>query len=227
MDWFINNIKNKVPFAYARFNDGEMMAIDQVGSVVARGDQYVDASLSAALLNAIKHKQKNYYIGVPCSLCYPRYNKLANELIGDYELKTLAVVTTNRNWKNFVDTFPAAMQDRKMIWIGGNDQNIDAIKDLGIDIKKAARLPRQNSWDYYRAIYSTMPQYFEPGDVVGISLGPLARILARQWFEQNPEVTFVDMGSNFDPFTRNVRHNCHKGWEQTGFNLAKPCKECN
>ena len=97
MDWFFNNIKDKTPFAYARFNDGEMMAIDQIGAIVARGDQYVDESLSAALTEAIKYKQDNYYIGIPCSKCYPRYNKLANELIGDYKFKTSAVVTTNRN----------------------------------------------------------------------------------------------------------------------------------
>jgi hypothetical protein len=227
MDWFFQNINNKTPFAYARFNDGEMMAIDKIGSIVARGDQYVNESLSVALTEAIKYKQEHYYIGIPCSKCYPEYNKLANELIGDYEFKTSAVVTTNRNWKTFIDLFPEAMSDRNMIWIGGDDQNIQALRDLDLNIIRAARLPRRNSWDYYKHIKEVMPEHFEEGSVVGLSLGPLARVLAREWFEEYPDITFIDMGSNFDPFTRNVRHNCHKGWEETGFNLTAPCEECN
>ena len=227
MDWFLDNLKNKTPFGYARFNDGEMMAIDQIGSVVARGDQYVDDSLSAALTRALEHKQENYYIGIPCPLCYTRYNTLAKDIVGEYDFLTRAVVTTNRNWKRFIDGFPDVMSGRRLIWVCGNDQNIDAIKDLGLDVVKAARVPRKNSWSYYEKLKEALPEYFEEGDVVGISLGPTARILVKDWFEQYKDVTFIDMGSNLDPYTRNVWHNCHKGWDETGFNLTKRCKECN
>lgn len=227
MDWFLDNLKNKVPFAFARFNDGEMMAIDRVGSVVARGDQVVDRSLSEALREAIKHKQENYYVGIPCSMCYPRLNSLANNLVGEYEFLTSAVVTTNRNWKKFIDNFPKAIEDRNLIWIGGNDQDNESLKEIGLRVKKMAKIPRMNSWSYFNTINQMIPQYFEDGDVVGISLGPTARVLARKWFEEYPNITFIDMGSNLDPFTRNVWHNCHKGWKETGFNLTKPCPECN
>ena len=128
MDWFLDNIANKTPFGFARFNDGEMMAIDTVGSVVARGDQVVDESLSLALREALKHKQENYYIGVPCSMCYPSYNQLATSIVGDYEYLTRAVVTTNRNWKKFIDNFPSAASGRRMIWISGNDQDIEPLR---------------------------------------------------------------------------------------------------
>jgi len=32
----IDNLKNNIPFCYVRFNDGEMMGIDRIGSVLAR-----------------------------------------------------------------------------------------------------------------------------------------------------------------------------------------------
>jgi len=227
MEWLLNNLENNIPFAFSRFNDGEMMAIDQVGCVVARGDQYVDQGLSLVLREALEHKQENYYIGIPCSLCYPHYSKLATKIVGDYEHLTLAVIATNRNWKNFIDTFPKVMSGKRLIWVGGNDQNVEAIKNMDIDVAKTALVPRKNSWRHHGQLKKAMPQYFQDGDVVGISLGPTARVLVRQWFEEFPNVTFIDMGSNLDPFTRNVWHNCHKGWEETGFNLAKPCKECN
>tara|TARA_R100000008_G_scaffold84529_1_gene72157 strand:- start:3544 stop:4248 length:705 start_codon:yes stop_codon:yes gene_type:complete len=227
MDWFTHNLKNNIPFGFARFNDGEMMGVDRVGSMVARGDQYVDVSLSNALKEALCHKQENYYIGIPCSLCYPYYNKLSRDLIGDYELITRAVVTTNRNWQKFIEDFPVAMSDRTLHWVGGKDQDTEPLKEMGLNIGRIARIPNKNSWSFYDKIEQQMPEHFQPGDVVGISLGPTARVLVRHWFEKYPEVTFIDMGSNFDPFTRNVWHNCHKGWKETGFNLTKRCEECN
>ena len=228
MDWFNHNLENNIPFGFARFNDGEMMGISQAHTIVARGDQYVDETLRAALRSALEHKQKNYYIGVPCSLCYPLWSSLAKEIAGeDYEYLTRAVVTTNRNWKHFVDTFPKVMGDRRLIWIGGNDQDTEPLKEMGLNIVNTVKLPRRNSWDLYEGIKQKVTPIFKTGDVVAISLGPTARVLVRDWFKQFPDTTFIDIGSNMDPFTRGVRHNCNKGWEETGFNLSKPCPECN
>lgn len=227
MDWFIDNLKNNIPFAYARFNDGEMGGIQQVGFIAARGDQYVDTSLSTALKEAISHKQKNYYIGIPCSLCFPEYNKLALDMIGEYEYITHAVATTNRNWKKFIDTFPMLIKNKRLVWVSGKDQNTEALQEIGITVDKKGLIPNKNSWRYYEHVLETFPKAFQPGDIVCISLGPTARILARKWFERYPDITFIDIGSNFDPFTRNVRHRCHMGWEETGFNISSPCAECN
>ena len=228
MEWFNHNLKNKIPFGFARFNDGEMMGINQAHTVVARGDQYVDEELSAALKSSLEHKQENYYIGVPCSLCYPQLSALAKDITGEgYEFLTKAVVTTNKNWKHFVTTFPEVMGDRRLIWIGGNDQDTEPLKEMGLNIVNAVKLPRRNSWNLYEGIKKKVSPLFQSGDVVAISLGPTARVLVRDWFQEYPDCTFIDIGSNMDPFTRGVRHNCHKGWEETGFNIGKPCKECN
>ena len=228
MDWFFHNLENDIPFAFARFNDGEMMGVAAANTVVARGDQYVDESLHEALTSALQHKQKNYYVGIPCSLCYPKLNKLSLELVGhNYKYLTKAVVTTNRNWKKFIDLFPKAMANKRMIWVGGSDQDSEPLVQMGINVHKTVKVPNKNSWSFYRALREKVPPLFENGDIVAISLGPTARVLVRDWFQEYPDVTFIDIGSNMDPFTRDVRHNCHKGWEETGFNLGKPCKECN
>lgn len=226
-EWFYNNLSNNIPFGFARFNDGEMGGIDRVGSIAARGDQQVNEDLSNSLKESLCHKQKNYYVGIPCSLCYPHLNKLALQLVGEYEYLTSAVLLTNRNWKHFIETFPTAVRDRRLLWVGGEDQNTDNLEKLGIKIEKKGLIPRKNSWKYYEHVFKTFPKVFEPNDVVCVSLGPTARVLVQKWFEQMPNITFIDIGSNFDPFTRNVWHNCHKGWDETGFNLTKRCEECN
>ena len=114
-----------------------------------------------------------------------------------------------------------------MIWIGGDDQDVDSLEEIGLKVAKRGLIPRKNSWQFYQHILKTFPESLESGDVVCISLGPTARVLVKEWFNKFPDITFIDMGSNLDPFTRKVSHACHRGWEETGFNLAKRCEECN
>lgn len=224
--FFIKNLKDGTPFSYARFNDGEMMGIDKVGSVVARGDQKVDESLQKALIESIKHKQENYYIGIPCSGCFPKYNALANELVGEYDYKVSAVALTNRNWAKVISEMGNALKGRKIRFVTGSDQKLDFLEEkMNLDIIDHVKMSNKNSWSGYESIKGYIDKV-EDGDVVFISLGPTARVLACEWFKEKPNATFIDIGSILDPFTRGVFHNCHKGWEN-GFNITKRCKKCN
>ena len=78
----------------------------------------------------------------------------------------------------------------------------------------------------HKAMLHGYEEKIESGAVVFISCGPLARVLVKEWFQKRPDVTFIDIGSTFDPFTRNVRHRCHTGWEN-GFNDVPRCVQCN
>lgn len=222
----INNIKNNIPFCYVRFNDGEMMGIDKIGSVVARGDQVVDENLHNKLKEAITYKSDNYYIGIPCKNCFPYYNNLANELIGDYQYKVSAVALTNRNWLKFIQECVGLLSEKKIHYISGSDQTIDIlINYFKFNIVNQIKVNNFNSWVNYDELTEYINKV-EDGDIVLISLGPTARILCYEFFKKNNKATFIDVGSIFDPFTRNVTHNCHKGWEN-GFNMTKRCEICN
>jgi hypothetical protein len=213
----LKNLENGVPQALARFNDGEMGGIEMVGFIAARGDQRIDQSLHDALKEAIQYEQERYWVGIPCQFCFPRMHKLARSLVReDYEWLTSAVVTSNRNWKLFVQRFPAAVKGKAVEWVSGADQ------DLGkLDFKVGAHtvLRRKNSWSQYDAVKDLCDR-LAPGTVVVLSCGPMARVLVRRWFERRPDCTYLDLGSCFDPFTRNVRHRCHTG-------DLPPCEGCN
>lgn len=204
----LKNLIDKKPFALARFNDGEMTGVEQVGSVVARGDQQVSKELSDALREALQYEQEEYWVGIPCPVCWPKHYKLADELVrSDYEYKTCAVVLTNRNWKDFVQKFPGMIQDRKVVWISGDDQNLD---NLNFSVDQHKFVNTQDAW----AEYESVKDYYneiEEGSIVILSCGPLSRILTRKWFEKRPDLTIIDVGSVWDPFTRNVWHRCHTG----------------
>jgi hypothetical protein len=224
---FLDKLRKKENFCYVRYNDGEMMGVDKVGSVAARGDQYITQELHEKLVEGINHRQENYYIGTPCSLCFPRYSALAKQIINDYKCGTSAVLFTNRNWKTFYDNFPFSCKDRQVVWVGGKSQSKQALIDYGLDIKNCVLIPEKNSWSYYEKIKTIVPPLLSPNDIVMVSLGPTARVLCKEWFQQYPENTFIDIGSVLDPVTKNVYFGAHKGWDETGFNLQKRCVECN
>lgn len=220
-------LKDKVPFSFARFNDGEMRGIQEVGASIARYDQVVNETLHEKLIECIGHQQENYYVGMPCSTCFPGMRMTAENLVADdYPYKVRACCITNRNWLYFIQNFKDCLGDRKLNWIGGSDQKFDVFDEWEIDLKKAIHVPRQDSWSEYENIVSLVDD-FEDGDVIGLSCGPLSRILAKEWFEKNPSLTLLDIGSGTDPFTRPKWEDCHIGWPETGFNITRRCMECN
>lgn len=215
------NLRNGVPQALARFNDGEMRAIIRVGDKVARGCQKVTQDLQDKLKEAIRHEQENYWKGLPCEVCWPRWKKHADFYVNQkYEFLTCAVVNTNRNLQKVYDEFPKAVEGKFIYWVSGNDQNLDNLeKETGMRVAQKVTLPKRNAWGDYPRIkdYYTI---FNKGSIVVLSCGPLAEVLVKEWFQRRPDVTFLDMGSTFDPFTRGVRHGCHTG-------KLKPCRGCN
>jgi hypothetical protein len=230
VDRFLKLLKDEVPFSLARFNDGEMSGIASSGVRVARQDQLVTDSLHEKLIEAIKHEQENYWIGMPCAECFSEHRDLAENYVStDYNYITTATVTTNRNWLRFISEFPNVVEDRQIYWISGDDQDLDVLEEvLDLPIYQALTFPNKESWDEYETIKQTVKDNpFEEGDVVCLSCGPMSRVLAKEWFEERPDVTFIDVGSTFDPFTREVYHSCHKGWLETGFNETRKCEGCN
>ena len=101
LDWFFDHLNNNQPFAFARFNDGEVGGIMHDNFVAARGDQLISNDLKEKLIECISHKQDNYYVGLPCESCMTEMYYVSNKLVGEYKYKTRAVILTNRNWKEF------------------------------------------------------------------------------------------------------------------------------
>ena len=217
IDTLLTNLEQNVPFALARFNDGEMMGIISPGSVVARGDQIVNVELSQMLDNALQYQQENYWVGLPCSTCFPEYSDVAKRLVDtNYEYLTHAVVFTNRNWKRVIEEIPELMKDRTVYWISGHDQDISK---LPFSIEKQHVVPVKDAWRVYPSM-KALHNEFEQGATVMLTCGPMSRVLTKDWFSERPDLTVLDVGSTWDPYTRDVWHRCHNG-------TLPACPGCN
>jgi len=210
--------EREIPWALARFNDGEMKAMHKAEGFVARGDQPCTADLAALLRWALAQRAHNLFTGVPCGTCWPEWRFKADQTVGKLEtdFKTLAVVQTNRNLIRFKTTMGKLLAKRRVVWISGEDQDVTKLPFLP---KRGVSVPTKDAYTESRD-YLFREATFHPGEVVCLSCGPLATVAAVKLFLANPETTFIDVGSVWDPETRGVSHACHDG-------TLKKCGECN
>ena len=218
MSWFLDNLKSNTPFSFSRFNDGEMGCIMDYNFTSSRGKQKGSIELSNKLRECITHKQENYWVGIPCSNCFPEMAQYADKLVGNYQYKTLAVDLINKNYRRFISEGIPLLHNYNIYWVGGDDQDLTKVKE-SLNIIKQYKLPTVDGFSAYNSIKDEYLN-FEDNSIVILSLGPLERILAKEWFEKNNGVTYLGLGSMFDPWTRGVSHSYHK-------NTLKPCYICN
>lgn len=210
--------KNGIPQALSRFNDGEVSIMQNENAIAARGDQKGSVQLQASLIDAITFEKERYWKGYPCSVCFPKLHEFTRQWFNsDYEYNTIAVVNTNRNWEIFRNGMEEACVGKKIIWVSGEDQDLSM---LNYDIIEHVSIPNKNSWRFYQIVLNRCLELVKPGYVFFFSCGPLARVLVKDLFEARDDASYFDIGSTYDPFTRNVWHKCHLG-------TLKKCKECN
>ena len=97
LDEMLRATRRSEPWALARFNDGEIAAMQRLGPAVARGDQPCTRALSRDLKWCIQQRAFDLWLGRPCSLCWPKHRAVADELMVGHTHLTSAVVQTNRN----------------------------------------------------------------------------------------------------------------------------------
>ena len=214
----LENARNGIPQALARFNDGECGVIIDKGFVAARGKQKGSLELQIALIDAIGHEQKNYWKGYPCKVCFPKmYEEIKHFVNPSYLWNTKAVVNTNRNLELFSEGLQTALESKKVVWVSGRDQKLDK---LNFDIVEYIPLPLKNAWGCYADTLQHCLDTVQPHRVFLFSCGPVSRILVKNLFQMRPDATFLDIGSTYEPITRGIYHKCHK-------KTLKKCRECN
>lgn len=229
IDEIIDHLIEGIPMAIARFNDGEMSGINLPGCTIARGDQVVDRELQLGLVQALQHKQLDYYRGLPCGTCWPLHRKLADKIITGFEDRflTSAVVLTNRNIKKFIEAFKGISKEHKIYWIGGTNQSMQDLYQIGgIKTTAAHMVTNKDSWTQYEMIKNTIEREITIDacqhniEIFAFSCGPMSRVLVHTLFKQFPNKTFLDLGAVFDHYTKDYWLGCHDG-------TLAPCPECN
>lgn len=198
LDYFLEKLRSREPFAVSRFNDGEMGVILGTHGIVSRGDQKSSTHLKIKLLEAMTYRHHNYFVGMPDKKYGDAY-KNAEMIVGDYENLTSSVVFHDKNWIKAMDGLVEnASNYDNILWVGSNKHDVSK---LPFKVSKHIKTKNKDSFDDYNKLRDL---YIHPNSLVFVSCGPLGRVLTKEWFERDHSLTILEVGSVFDPVIQNI-----------------------
>lgn len=201
-NYFLEKIRNCIPFALIRPADGEyhilqnntLTNIDN-WTFNKNGKLYNDLTFAIHLAS-----KKNCYVGIPCGCCNFSMGKW---YISNFKLHpsytTFANVFVNKNWKNWINFIVG--EKISFIFIGPNN-----LPDM-FSVKQYINIPLYlvNEWDnkgdeYLFNILNEIKKF--KNKLFLFSGGPISKILISHAWNINPYNIYLDVGSSFDSFMK-------------------------
>jgi hypothetical protein len=206
-DYFKEKILNNENFVFARYADGERMILNNQS--IGQGTQAFNVDkwrfqnnlvFSSDLLETCKHRESNYYYAISCKCCDPIGLEYYKKLLGSHNL-TYSNLFINANYEKFINFV--------------NDLKKEVVLIANKDCKKANypfnvidKLPIENdcvNWyeNNKEVIIKTLPLFAKKynNKLFFISAGPLSEIIIHHLYTNNPNNTYVDVGSSLDIYT--------------------------
>lgn len=104
--------------------------------------------------------------------------------------------------------FFAALRQRRVLYVGPERmQGLTA----HLPVARWVSCPLKNAWLDVDRLVSDAATFATPGDVIGLSCGPAAKVIAHRLHQLRPDVTLVDFGSMFDGVCGFKTRSYHKG----------------
>ena len=230
-DKFLEKLRNKENFAFARFSDGELFILRNetvilaenhfvTGNRVGHGiyppeeqKEFIPEKhgfYQQKLTECFKFKMPEYYKGICCR------NDVGEgafawqvKLNGATEDLTFANLLINRNYRRFVEDIIPVLKDRDILYIVNKAADLEG---LPFKIKKDFRIGSNCMIDNYGTI-DEVKKYIRENDIkdhiILCSAASLSNFVIRTCFEDNSNNTFLDIGSCLNPYLG------LKGWEYT------------
>jgi hypothetical protein len=209
------NLENNIPFSFIKLNDGEISALMDINSSLSRGDEQSSMELSKKIKECLEYEDENYFIGIPCSLCYNGYYNEANKYINPNFQNNVfnANLLINSNIDHTIDILEKTMMNKNIVVVtnDNNLKNINKLEHLNIKPYKIISVSDKNAFknDYERVKdeWKTLTD----GDVIICLCGPIGRVLCYEWFKNNNKLTCLELGSLFDPLLKDRSYLYHTG----------------
>ena len=233
-DHVINKIQSKENFAFTRFSDGELFIL-QDKTLILADNHYVTGEVTGPnrytkeehkefypdkhqfyrekLIECYRHNQDGYYKGICTStdghVGKENFDWMIDFHGGDHENLTFANLLINANYKRFVEELIPLLQNREVIYVV--NELADTSK-LPFEILKEFIIGSNCMIDDYDTSESVR-KYIEDNNITDAiilcSAASLSNFIIYDCFKDNPNNTFLDIGSCLNPLLS------LEGWKYT------------
>jgi len=220
---FIQKIKNKEPFSFSRFGDGEWASIlnarTEPGAKNADGHAFFP-EMGEALRQVLLSKPK-YYLGMQRFALEDRYPEEIKKFIEDNQLQDIqwcnADVWHHASIKGYFDEFFDTTKDKKIIFVGP-DYLTAEFRLSKFPYSLRVSVPDKDCWlqkdKIVERIKDTLSLYNEKdqeGEIVLFCASMPAKVMIHELYQQfGHQHTLIDCGSVFDPYVGKASRSYHK-----------------
>jgi len=202
-------IEDGINFTFTRYADGEVMLMNgkPVGSITqaSRIDNWESpeamTKVGAELLQTLTHSEDNYYYGISApNDNINDYYFLIDNIKGKKENLTFVNLWINANYRNTIKKY--ALLKRNVILVCNENAKKENFPFNVTDImpfpNDCINFWNKNSEQY---IADLIAKYGEMSNqLFFISCGPVSEIIIHRLYQNNPNNTYVDVGSSIDEF---------------------------
>lgn len=225
---FITMIVDDVPFAYARYADGEISlmkgrTVDRFSQAYVMDNWSYDSSptiLGDMLRESMTHNESNYYYAISAKSDSIEDNSYLRKRLRAKESNiTFANLWINANYQSmlyfYTDILPELNRD---IYLVCNETAFDSQGNycgnkLPFEVKEYFPFPSRcvEYFELYGLEYiRSMEQYIRDMEDAPLSTflfaaGPVSEVLIDKLYRVNPNHQYIDIGSSLDEYTRKKR----------------------
>tara|TARA_B100001094_G_C18195434_1_gene810450 strand:+ start:8885 stop:9688 length:804 start_codon:yes stop_codon:yes gene_type:complete len=223
-DILIDKIQNKDNFAFTRFSDGELFIL-QNKTVILAEDHYVTGDVRGGniytkeeqkeflpsehgffydkLWECYLHNQEGFYKGI-CTGTDPHvgnenFKWMVSKHGGEHDNLTFSNLLINANYKRFIEEMVPLFVDRDIIYVANENANISK---LPFEVKKHFKVGSNcmiNDYDTAQEVKEYIDKNNLSDYIVLCSAASLSNVVTYECFKDNPNNTFLDIGSCLNP----------------------------
>jgi hypothetical protein len=217
----LSKLREKEPFAFIRFSDGEQYILDneelkldegliQIGDHKQGGiykqadfkhfDPKEHGYVRDLLVNSYLHKQHNYFKGIGCPCCNSNeYKNRQLEMVGgDSDDLTWANLWVNGNYSAFITMVLPELYNNECVMICHKDAKIDKLPFVKKDFRVG-----YNAMVNDLSVIDDIDEWIDKNQIEGkvflFSASSFTNIAVYKLYKKYPKNTFIDIGTCLTP----------------------------
>jgi len=205
----LDKLKSKVPFTYIRYGDGDFIAMypQSVNKVIGNANKsFITEEIRRKLIESYEIDKPNYLVGTLNTIIHPRSQyhnvdfKKINGVVKNHPSSLYSAIGIQEafmeDWKKFAEICKY-IQHKKVLYINHYYEPI-LTKFFGNNIQHI-EVPQYNATEKHsEVLYKILNTDVHSYDIIILSCGQLARVLAKDLFNRLPGKTIIDFGSTTD-----------------------------
>jgi hypothetical protein len=223
---FKQNLIQNVPFAFARYSDGELFILQnkelklddgvvQVGDNITNVRYYQKQDFKhfdpvkhkdfrLKLIEALQYKASNYFKGISCRCCVgdASYKEQIDLHGGDDESLTWANLFVNSNYPTFLKELMPIIGSKKVVMVCNHDADLSQMQKCLVKDFRVGYNAMINDLDKIQDIKNWISENDITDHVFLFSASTFSNLAIYELFKDHNKNTYMDIGTCLAPFMK-------------------------